>query len=84
MRLPRRANDAMLERIAAYWQSQLVFVAAKLGVADVLAYPFLKYAVIWEDGDEHEFHRVLQRWLPIDGHPRVEAWIHRVDGHPRA
>lgn len=26
----------MLERIAAYWQSQLVFVAAKLGVADVL------------------------------------------------
>jgi hypothetical protein len=27
----------MLERIAAYWQSQLVFVAAKLGIADVLA-----------------------------------------------
>jgi SAM-dependent methyltransferase len=26
----------MLERIAAYWQSQLVFVAAKLGVADAL------------------------------------------------
>jgi len=36
MRLPKRAHDAMLERIAAYWQSQLVFVAAKLGVADVL------------------------------------------------
>src|ERR1700761_7343200 len=36
MRLPRRAHDAMLERIAAYWQSQLVFVAAKLGIADVL------------------------------------------------
>jgi SAM-dependent methyltransferase len=26
----------MVERIAAYWQSQLVFVAAKLGIADVL------------------------------------------------
>ena len=26
----------MLERIAAYWQSQLVFVAAKLGIADAL------------------------------------------------
>jgi hypothetical protein len=26
----------MLERIAAYWQSQLVFVAAKLGIADTL------------------------------------------------
>jgi hypothetical protein len=36
MRLPKRAHDAMLERIAAFWQSQLVFVAAKLGIADVL------------------------------------------------
>jgi AraC-like DNA-binding protein len=36
MRLPKRAHDAMLERIAAYWQSQLVFVAAKLGIADAL------------------------------------------------
>src|SRR5258708_5089075 len=36
MRLPRRAHDAMLERISAYWQSQLVFVAARLGIADVL------------------------------------------------
>jgi hypothetical protein len=26
----------MIERIAAYWQSQLLFVAAKLGIADVL------------------------------------------------
>jgi glutathione S-transferase len=55
----------------------------ELGVADVIAYPFLKYAVIWEDGDEHEFHRILQHWLPIDGHPRVEAWIHRVNALPR-
>jgi hypothetical protein len=37
MRLPRKAHDAMLERIAAYWQSQLVYVAAKLGIADVLS-----------------------------------------------
>jgi hypothetical protein len=36
MRLPKKAHDAMLERIAAYWQSQLVYVAAKLGIADVL------------------------------------------------
>jgi glutathione S-transferase len=55
----------------------------ELGIADVIAYPFLKYAVIWEDGDEHAFHRILQRWLPIDGRPRVEAWIHRVHALPR-
>jgi glutathione S-transferase len=54
------------------------------GVADITAYPFLKYAVLWDEGDEHEFHRVLQRWLPIGGHPRVEAWIHRVRERPRA
>ena len=56
---------------------------AELGIADVIAYPFLKYAVIWEDGDEHEFHRILQRWLRSDDHPRVETWIRRVHALPR-
>jgi glutathione S-transferase len=60
------------------------YLFGAFGVADVTAYPFLKYAVLWDEGDEHEFHRVLQRWLPVDGHPRVEAWIHRVNEHPRA
>ena len=60
------------------------YLFGDFGVADVTAYPFLKYAVLWDEGDEHEFHRVLQRWLPIEGHPRVEAWIHRVREHPRA
>jgi glutathione S-transferase len=60
------------------------YLFGEFGVADITAYPFLKYAVLWDEGDEHEFHRVLQRWLPIDGHPRVEAWIHRVCARPRA
>ena len=60
------------------------YLFGDFGVADITAYPFLKYAVLWDEGDEHEFHRVLQRWLPIDGRPRVEAWIHRVREHPRA
>jgi glutathione S-transferase len=60
------------------------FLFGEFGVADITAYPFLKYAVLWDEGDEHEFHRVLQRWLPIEGHPRVEAWIHRVNARPRA
>jgi glutathione S-transferase len=60
------------------------YLFGEFGAADITAYPFLKYAVLWDEGDEHEFHRVLQRWLPIDGHPRVEAWIHRVNEHPRA
>ena len=60
------------------------YLFGDFGVADITAYPFLRYAVLWDEGDEHEFHRVLQRWLQIEGHPRVEAWIHRVHAHPRA
>jgi glutathione S-transferase len=60
------------------------YLFGDFGVADITAYPFLKYAVLWDEGDEHGFHRVLQRWLPIEGHARVEAWIHRVREHPRA
>lgn len=33
----RKARKDMLELITGYWQSQPVFVAAKLGIADVLA-----------------------------------------------
>ena len=60
------------------------YLFGDFGAADIVAFPFLKYAVLWDDGDEQEFHRILQRWLPIDGHPRVEAWIHRVRAHPLA
>lgn len=60
------------------------YLFGEFGVADVTAFPFLKYAVLWDEGDEHEFHRVLQRWLPIEGRPRVEAWIRRVRAHPLA
>ena len=60
------------------------YLFGEFGAADIVAFPFLKYAVLWDEGDEQEFHRILQRWLPIEGHPRVEAWIHRVRGHPLA
>ena len=58
------------------------YLFGEFGAADIVAFPFLKYAVLWDEGDEHEFHRILQRWLPIAGHPRVEAWIHRVHMWP--
>jgi glutathione S-transferase len=57
----------------------------ELSAADVVAFPFLKYAVIWEDGDEHRFHEVLRDAQRLDGrYPRLEAWIHRIDALPRA
>ena len=57
----------------------------ELSAADVIAFPFLKYAVLWEDGDEERFHEVLRETQRLDGrYPRVEAWIHRIDALPRA
>jgi RNA polymerase-associated protein len=57
----------------------------ELTVADVTAFPFLKYAAIWEEGDEHRFHEILRDAMRLDGgFPRLEAWLHRMDSLPRA
>jgi glutathione S-transferase len=56
----------------------------ELSAADVIAFPFLKYAVLWEDGDEERFHEVLRETQRLEGrYPRLEAWIHRIDALPR-
>jgi maleylpyruvate isomerase len=58
----------------------------RFGAADVCAFPFLKYGVLHEPDDDELFHRVLVENLPIAGgaFPRLEAWVRRVDEHPRA
>jgi glutathione S-transferase len=61
------------------------FLFDELSLADVTAFPFLKYAVLWQEGDPDRFHEVLREWLALDGaYPRLEAWIHRLDALPRA
>jgi len=54
--------------------------------ADCVAFPFLKYAALpLPDGDDEVFHQVLRDHQPLgDTHPRLTAWIHRVDARPRA
>ena len=57
----------------------------ELSIADVAAFPFLKYAVIWEAGDEHRFHEILRDAMPLERrYPKLEAWIRRMDALPRA
>ena len=57
----------------------------RLTAADVVAFPFLKYAAIWEEGDEHRFHEVLRDAMPLGGRsPLLASWIHRIDALPRA
>lgn len=56
-----------------------------LSVADVTAFPFLKYATVWDQGDEHRFHEIVRDAMRLDGRfPRLEAWIYRMNKLPRA
>ena len=53
--------------------------------ADCAAFPFLKYAKLRDPADDELFHRILEEHLRIDGsHPRLSAWIARVNERPRA
>ena len=61
------------------------FLFGELSLADVTAFPFLKYAVIWEEGDSERFHEILRDHLRLDGaFPQLEAWLRRMDTLPRA
>lgn len=52
---------------------------------DAIAFPFLKYGLIFDPADDEPFHRVLIDHLALDGrYRRLEEWIRRVDARPRA
>ena len=53
--------------------------------ADFAAFPFLKYARSRDPEDDELFHRILELHQPLgDDHPRLAAWIERIDALPRA
>jgi glutathione S-transferase len=62
------------------------YLLGDFGVADVVAFPFLKYGRLGlPDGDDELFHRILVERQPIgERHPRLAAWVDRVDARPRA
>ena len=81
--LGRRVTSA-LDRFDALLDGRDHLLGDEFGIADVTAFPFLKYMTVWDEGDPHLFHALLRDWQPRGGHPRVEAWIARVDERPRA
>jgi glutathione S-transferase len=57
----------------------------EFSAADCAAFPFLKYARFRDLEDDEPFHRVLDEFQQLgDGHPRLAAWIDRVNERPRA
>jgi glutathione S-transferase len=60
------------------------YLLGEFSAADCAAFPFLKYGLIFDETDDEEFHLILREHLQLDsGYPRLEAWIRRVDAHPR-
>jgi glutathione S-transferase len=58
---------------------------ADFSAADCAAFPFLKYGKLRDPADEELFHLILEEHLALgDGHPRLSAWIDRVNERPRA
>jgi glutathione S-transferase len=61
------------------------YLFGEFSAADCAAFPFLKYGLIFDEADTEEFHLILSEYLALNGrYPRLEAWIGRVDAHPRA
>ena len=58
---------------------------ASLSAADCVAFPFLKYALGRDRGDDELFHRVLDEHQTLAAeHARLARWLARVDALPRA
>ena len=61
------------------------YLFGTFGAADVVAFPFLKYAVFGlPEGDDEPFHAVLVDHQPLRPDSPLRAWAQRVDAHPRA
>jgi len=56
---------------------------SEFSAADCAAFPFLKYALGRDPGDEELFHRILDDYQTTSGRPRLRAWIERIDERPR-
>jgi glutathione S-transferase len=74
-----------LDRFEALLTGRDFLLGERFGIADVIAFPFLKYAVSIEPDDPDPFHHTLAEHLALgDGHQRLRGWIARCDGLPRA
>lgn len=76
---------ASLDRFEEMLAGRSYLLGDEFAAGDCAAHPFLKYAA-WRDSDDDElFHRVLEGYQQLgDDHPRLAAWIARVDKRPRA
>jgi glutathione S-transferase len=76
---------AALDRFEALLDGREHLMGDDFSAADCAAFPFLKFALLRDPADDEPFHRVLDERQQLGGdHPRLAAWIERVDVRPRA
>jgi glutathione S-transferase len=74
-----------LDRFEALLDGRDYLLGDRLGIADVIAFPFLKYAVSIAPDDPDVFHHVLAEHLALGaGYPQLRGWVARCDALPRA
>jgi glutathione S-transferase len=82
------AHTAEMRRAVTLFESLLSrrdFFFGEFGLADVTAFPFLKYASFGlEPDDDHLFHRILVDYMPLAADSPLHSWARRVDAHPRS
>jgi glutathione S-transferase len=82
------AHAAEMRHAVSLFESLLErreFLFGEFGLADVTAFPFLKYASLGlSPGDEDTFHGVLVEHMPLDADSPLHEWVARVDALPRS
>jgi glutathione S-transferase len=74
-----------LQRFEALLDGRDFLLGDRLGIADIVAFPFIKYAAGIATDDPDPFHHILAEHLALGGdHPRLSGWIARCDALPRA
>ena len=77
---------ASLDRFEAMLDGRDHLFGDDFSAADCAAFPFLKYGKLRDPDDDELFHRILEDNLRLEdgSHPRLSAWIDRVNERPRA
>lgn len=74
-----------LDRFEDLLDGREYLFGSEMTLADVTAFPFLKYGWVHDPDDDEPFHRVLADHLALDPkHVLLRIWVERMDELPRA
>jgi glutathione S-transferase len=61
------------------------YLMGAFSAADCAAHPFFRFSLFYDESDPWLFHRILMEHQRLgEDHPRLEAYIRRVEEHPKA